>query len=85
METIRQAAIKYEGNNYTLAKPARHADIKQHMIVSLELEPFAVGEVYGYLTSTWRFVDRREAGEIALRSGQVDELLGDRLYTNDLW
>lgn len=45
-------------------------------------------QIQGFLTSDDRFVDRAEAGKIALRSGQVKELKhngGDKLDSSDLY
>lgn len=40
----------------------------------------------GFLTSTGRFVGRREAAQIALHSGQIKELkFGIELYSEDLY
>jgi len=40
----------------------------------------------GFLTSTGRFVGRREAAQIALHSGQIKELkFGSELYSEDLY
>lgn len=40
----------------------------------------------GFLTSTGRFVDRIEAAQIALRSGQIERLeFGNELYSEDLY
>jgi hypothetical protein len=43
--------------------------------------------VQGFMTSTGRFVDRKEAWEIAVASGQIDENRGynKELFSEDLY
>ena len=38
----------------------------------------------GFLTSKDRFVERKEAGEIAFKAGQIKELTG-HLYSEDIY
>lgn len=64
----------------TLPPPARHNDI---------LWGFGrvLPEDQGFITSTGRFVGRREAAGIALGAGQVEELTAPAsgLFSEDLW
>ena len=47
--------------------------------------PDGVGEnIQGFLTNTNRFVDRKEAGQIAFTAGQTEELK-TTLYSEDLY
>lgn len=52
---------------------------------TVKLSPDGVGEtVQGFLTNTNRFVDRKEAGQIAYSSGQIDKPT-DCLFSEDLY
>lgn len=63
----------------------RHADIIATMVMDYETSPHY--GVQGFLTNRLRFVDRKEAAEIALSSGQVRELRfqPSELFSEDLW
>jgi hypothetical protein len=41
-------------------------------------------EVQGFLTSKGRFIDRKEAGQLAFDSGQIEEVSA-RLFSEDVW
>ena len=41
-------------------------------------------KIQGFLTADNRFVDRKEAGDIAFKSGQIDKKT-DKLYSEDLF
>jgi len=65
----------------------RHGNCIYQMvaITGLRSIPAEAGEeVQGFLTSRNRFVDRKEAGEIAFANGQTDELK-TTLYSEDLY
>jgi hypothetical protein len=82
---IKCAAIKYEGEVYSLPKPSRHHNILHMMIKELKLKKVTSGE-QGFLTENGEFVDRIEAGKIALSCGQCDDLVTPpRLFSEDLW
>ncbi len=87
MEKIVSVAIKAkEGLIFSLPKPNRHVDIIR-LLFLVEIDPLVAsnGEE-GFLTSEGRFVDRIEAAQIALFSGQVAALLlPPKLRTEDLW
>ncbi len=85
-ETIVAAAIQsVDGSKvWTQPAPARH-----HQVM---LEAYEKGGAsredfrrQGFITSTGRFVDRIEAGKIALASGQCDRFKGNVLTSEDLW
>jgi len=91
METIVAAAIQYKGMTISLPAPARHHNIIRYMS-DAKLPPIIEGtklvtntEDQGFITSTGRFVYRNEAEEIARAAGQVDELIGSILTSEDLW
>jgi hypothetical protein len=51
---------------------------------SVTFGPNSVGEnVQGFITSTGRFVDRDEAGEIAAKAGQIEK--PKHLFSEDLY
>jgi hypothetical protein len=65
----------------------RHGNCIYQMvaITGLRSIPAEAGEeIQGFLTSRNRFVDRKEAGEIAFANGQTDELK-TTLYSEDLY
>lgn len=65
----------------------RHPNCMYQMvaITGLRSVESEVGKyVQGFLTNTNRFVDRKEGGEIAFKSGQTKELK-KTLYSEDLW
>ena len=65
----------------------RHGNCIYQMvaITGLRSIPAEAGEeIQGFLTSKNRFVDRKEAGEIAFANGQTDELK-TTLYSEDLY
>ena len=88
-ETIDRAAIWYRGRTYSVARPGRHHDIIRAMDLA-GIDP-AHGH-QGFVTSSGRFVDRREARKIAEAAGQllpVDDLGAIRqhpeLFSEDVW
>lgn len=82
---IHAAAIRYKTTVYTLAQPAGHPEIigwieREHGEFSRK------DAAFGFMTDTGEYVDRKIAGEIALRCGQIMELsCAPDLYTEDLW
>ena len=91
-ETIEKAAISSkEGAVYTLPRPNRHPQLFEHYdelrtVSAGGLLLTRAGQKQGFVTSTGRFVDRREAGKIALAAGQVKRLdHPPELFTEDLW
>lgn len=65
----------------------RHGNCIYQMvaITGLRSIPAEAGEeIQGFLTSRNRFVDRKEAGEIAFANGQTD-VLKTTLYSEDLY
>jgi len=86
METILECAIREETTNliYKVPSPGRHHDVIRVMI-ELGCSIPIMGE-QGFITSTERFVDRQEAGQIALDSKQIPRLsFPPRLHSEDLW
>ena len=89
-ECIVAAAIKHpDGEIYALPAPMRHHHII-HMMYDDNGRNGEGGENcdnQGFLTSYGRFVDRDEAGRIAIAAGQLP-LVRDtehHLFSEDLW
>lgn len=83
VEKIVAASILFRGVACTLPPPARH----HHVLLAIHaLYPDDVigPDEQGFVTSTGRFVDRREAVSIARRAQQTSS---DRmhLFSEDLW
>jgi hypothetical protein len=85
MERIVAAAILWEDRHpIWLPAPARHHNVL-HLIHYITLVDHVFG-AQGFMTSEGRFVEREEAGQIALAAGQTDKLKwGPDLYSEDLW
>ena len=86
-EYITTAAIRVDGEVWTLPRPARHhvlvqawclAHFKDGERASLH------GEEQGFLTNRGRFVDRTEAARLAYAAGQTKRR-ETFLYSEDLW
>ena len=80
---IVAAAIRLDGEVYSVEQPGRHAAV---ILKIVQAGRKLIGEAQGFLTDTGEFVDRIEAGKIALAAGQVSELKWPpTLYSEDLW
>lgn len=81
METIIAAGIKSEGG--------RVFQGRRHCIILRSANPRGSlkGGEQGFVTSTGRFVDRKEAAKIALAAGQIKELKYQKetLFSEELW
>lgn len=97
IETILIAAIHFDnGIKYThqpkniesglILCGYRHSCIfEQTRMTAKERQALLIFEKeQGFLTNFNRFVDRHEAADIALASGQINEFKGE-LYSEDLW
>ena len=84
-ELIATAAICHEDLIFSMPRPYRHHHIAHKMFFS-DL-PKSWQRYQGFVTTTGRFVDRKEAAQIALASGQITELkfVSDELFSEDLW
>lgn len=81
---IVAAAIVYEGVVHTLPPPARHADIIK--VIWQKIHKQVTCEIQGFVTDEGKFVNRIEAGKIAIAAGQIKELeVPPDLYSEDLW
>ena len=82
---IVAAAVKFRGVMFVLPAPKRHHHIIGAIAELIGKRP-VVGEIQGFLTDEGAFVDRVEAGRIAIEAGQLKELpVPPDLYSEDLW
>lgn len=79
VETVDIAAVQYKGKIYT---GARHVDIIVQPLE--EYGHFPVGYVAGFLTSKGRFVNRKEAAQLAFTAGQTPQQEAF-LYSEDIY
>jgi len=81
-ETIDTAAIRVDGEVWTLPRPARHDTPIKAWQWAHQRE---IGEhEHGFVTNLGRFVDRMEAAKIAYAAGQISRDNGF-LVSEDLW
>lgn len=88
-ETITEAAINFNGDVYSVPKPGRHHDvIAKHRAVVGSYYMSEV-DIQGFITSTNRFVNRKQAALIAYAAKQIEspKRTGpqDELFSEDLW
>ena len=85
METIEAAAISHDGIVYSVPRPGRHHNVC-HVMMAQGLPPETM-RLQGFVTSTGRFVDRREAAIIARDAGQLLRKTNptDLLFSEDVW
>ena len=63
----------------------RHMNCLYQMVAITGLMQHEAGEeIQGFLTNTNRFVDRKEAGDIAFKAGQIDKE-NNHLYAEDIY
>jgi hypothetical protein len=87
MTIITHAAIRYNYHVYSLAKPARHADIIRH-IKQINKVGIDGADIKGFLTNEMKFVNRTQAFAIAKEAGQLLNPLAcksELLFTEDMW
>lgn len=84
VERIVSVAISAFGIIASLPSPARHGDVLRKLA---DFNPIVLGgDCQGFLTNTGRYVNRRDAADIALAAGQTDKLISaPDLYSEDLW
>ena len=88
-EVIISVAVKMaNGLILSLPAPARHHNVI-HIMSDLDIyKTDEANHEQGFLTSTGRFVDRKEAFEIAEREDQILDIENTRragLFSEDLW
>jgi hypothetical protein len=84
-ERIVAAAMLHEGEPWHVPIPGRHVDVVIKLDAAFPGQgPFAGDQ--GFMTSAGRFVEREEAGRIALAAGQTKALRWPpELFSEDLW
>jgi hypothetical protein len=80
-EIVIRAAVRY--------KDAVHTGSRHHPSIRFELRHSIAGYspamcVDGFMTSTGRFVNRREAAQVAMKAGQTFGKHIDFLYSEDI-
>jgi hypothetical protein len=81
-ERIERAAVRVGGVVYQVPRPERHHHAIR-LAIAAGAEYVTQGE-QGFVTSTGRFVERRDAADIAYRAGQIEQPRV-ALYSEDLW
>lgn len=79
---ITHVAIKYDDHIFSLPKPNRH----HHVIRMIGGIPGP--NIQGFLDDEGRFLDRKEALQVALAAGQVlnpADIRANQLFSEDLW
>jgi hypothetical protein len=81
------AAVQAHGMTFSLPRPARHHDVL-HLMHSLGLPDgpsWVTGQ--GFLLSSGRWVNRRDAWLVAVAAGQLLERdrNGPELFSEDVW
>jgi len=89
MKIISVAIKTADGLIHFLPKPNRHADVVHALHKATEYKMsnliIAHGE-QGFVTDEGTFVNRIEAGKIAINSGQIKKMeYPPTLYSEDLW
>jgi hypothetical protein len=78
------AAILKNGKVYTLPPPARHHTIIQQIFDETSEKTRSCDD-QGFLLSDGRFVLRPAALQVARKAGQVTDIIGSVLTSEDLW
>lgn len=82
-EIIVAAAVRADGIIFMVERPGRHGECINF------LSPRGLDYMdQGFVTNKGRFVDRQEAGRIAVKSGQgstMGERVNFNLFSEDLW
>lgn len=84
---ITHVAIKVKGVLYARPSPFRHQDVIRD-IVEATGKPLDASNLQGFLDSRGKFLERRNALDVALKAGQVkctDSVRAGRLFSEDLW
>lgn len=84
MEKIVLAAIVFEGEVYV---GKRHDQIIRYIVQRTGAKRVPGSCPQGFVTSEGRFVERDEAGRIAIASGQIEKLKYNSkdLFSEELW
>lgn len=79
------AAIRdHDGTIYSVPRPGRHHDVIRLMVE--KGRPTPITGTQGFLLTDGRFAMRKEAGRLAIASGEISALKWPPdLYSEDLW
>ena len=85
---ITHVAIQYDGKVYSLPAPNRHNNVIRK--IAEENGAGVKGpDIQGFVDSTGRFLNRRDAYKVAFYNGQLNRrpggYQGSELYSEDLW
>lgn len=85
IETVELAAIRHEGDIYSVPRPGRHHAVI-HKMAGLGHGASAMHD-QGFITSHFRFVGRHEALRLAQTANQIIEKTSprDQLFSEDVW
>lgn len=86
-EKIVSVAIKYKNEIYVQPRPCRHHHVIRE-IAKINGVGIDGSDIQGFMTSTARFVNRKEALKIALAANQVldpSNIRANQLFSEDLW
>lgn len=86
-ERIAAAALRVDGEVWTLPPPARHCHLVDAWSSAhwRDGQPGRIGpHEQGFVTTAGRFVDRMVAASVAFAAGQT-ETPRPQLYSEDLW
>ncbi len=83
---IKAAAVRVDRKVYTLPPPGRHNDVLR-LIWEVTGKRVPNHKEQGFVTECGRFLNRKQAGVVARRAGQIDELQWPHMGLNseDLW
>jgi len=88
---ITHVAVKSGDTVYSLVAPNRHHDALR-MMAHQVMERDYGSEVQGFVDEAGNFLNRREAYDLAVSTGQIDRSRhppncynGNELYSEDLW
>jgi len=84
---IVAAAIRWQGEVYSVPSPGRHNHVFALMLTKHpnQVGPF-LNDEQGFVTSCGSFVSRKQAAHMALSTGQIKKLKWPpNLYSEDLW
>ena len=87
---ITHVAVKAKGVVHSLPTPNRHANVLRMMKEDSNRD--YGNEVQGFVDEAGNFLNRRDAYELAVSTGQIDRsghppnsYNGNELYSEDLW
>lgn len=84
-QKIIAAGVWHEGVVYQLPPPARHHNIFEHMREAHGVTGRIASEDTGFILECGIYVRRRAAERIAFKTGQVKQIIGGVLTSEDLW